>query len=265
MKNPSIPPAIWPGSVRSQPRASGTTADGRSALAIGATADLRVRRQQPSDLHLPLLGLQAAPAVDQPSARGEPALARASSRACRSSSGARSRAAFRCSTSGWRRAVPVAEQGESSRIASKRPSGSQVERVGDYQLGASPCAPDFAPPARGGARRCRARSRARPSAASWSVLPPGAAHRSSTRSPGAAASRRAGRLAARSCTHHAPSSKPGELGYSPARKARTWPGNSEVPPRRSAQSAVSLASRSVRSSGGSLPSAARSRRRAPAP
>ncbi len=58
------------------------------------------------------------------------------------------------------------------------------------------------------ARRAGERSTAvtrAPRAASCAVLPPGAAHRSATRSPLTSPSSRAGRLAATSCTHQAPS------------------------------------------------------------
>ena len=52
---------------------------------------------------------------------------------------------------------------------------------------------------RRGARRRRARPRPSISAARWVVLPPGAAHRSRTRSPGRGASSRATVIAARDC------------------------------------------------------------------
>ena len=57
---------------------------------------------------------------------------------------------------------------------------------------------------------------------------------SSTRRPSPAPSSRAGRLAARSCTHHAPSSNPSSRSTAVPRASRTWPGISETPPSRSA-------------------------------
>ena len=44
-----------------------------------------------------------------------------------------------------------------------------------------------------------------PAAASCALLPPGAAHKSATRSPGRTFNNRAGKAAAASCTHHWPS------------------------------------------------------------
>jgi hypothetical protein len=100
---------------------------------------------------------------------------------------------MRWSTSGWRRQVPVAVQGASSRIASNGASGSQAARRRDHEalrpvrarLSRSSSSRRFADVERGDLPA---------GAASCSVLPPGAAHRSSTRRPSPAPSSRAGRL-----------------------------------------------------------------------
>ncbi len=88
-----------------------------------------------------------------------------------------------------------------------------------------------------------------PAAASCAVLPPGAAQRSRIRSPGLGARILAGRAAAASCTHQAPSAKPGSCGIAVRAVRRIEPVGSRVPPSRSAQRAASLAA--VRSTEGS--------------
>ena len=86
----------------------------------------------------------------------------------------------------------------------------------------------------------------RPAAASCAVLPPGAAQRSAMRSPGLGRSRRAGKAAAASCTHQAPSSIAGQVAdRRRARRSRTLPVGSRTPPSRSAQPAAILLHRQV--------------------
>ena len=68
-----------------------------------------------------------------------------------------------------------------------------------------------------------------PAATSCAVLPPGAAHRSATRKPATLPRSRAGIEAAASCTHHAPSSKPGSAVTAPCTMVRTEPVGSTRP------------------------------------
>ena len=70
--------------------------------------------------------------------------------------------------------------------------------------------PADAPAAR---RRAPRRATAAPAAASCAVLPPGAAQRSATHSPGRTASSLAGSAAAASCTQNSPCVKAGDLGH----------------------------------------------------
>ena len=84
-------------------------------------------------------------------------------------------------------------------------------------------------------------------AASCIVLPPGAAQRSSAVRPSPVPSSRAGIEAAISCTHHAPSPKPGSR-HASARARRRWPGIRLIAAERFA--APARGSAKVRSSGG---------------
>ncbi len=74
-----------------------------------------------------------------------------------------------------------------------------------------------------------------PARMSCAVLPPGAAQRSATPSPLISPSKRAGKLAAVSCTHQAPSLKPGNsVTAAVSFSNRTEPVGNTTPPRRSA-------------------------------
>ena len=85
-----------------------------------------------------------------------------------------------------------------------------------------------------------------PKAANCIVLPPGAAHRSSTVSPGCGARIRTGRAAAASCTHHSPSAYPGNSDTCPASLSLTDPVGKTCPPNSAATALGSC--RAVRSS-----------------
>ena len=63
---------------------------------------------------------------------------------------------------------------------------------------------------------------------------------------------RAAQEAAMSCTHQAPSAKPGNSGIGTPSGKRTWPGARLVPPNSSVQRAVSAASRRLMSTGGRI-------------
>ena len=101
-----------------------------------------------------------------------------------------------------------------------RPTGSSRARFSRRRL------------SRGG-ERSTAVTRA-PACASCAVLPPGAAQRSATVLPRTSPSRRAGSAAAASCTHHAPSSKPGSCVTGPCgeRAHRAGRQHAAVKPRR---------------------------------
>ena len=135
--------------------------------------------------------------------------AAAISRSWPSARTAMSRSRLRWSTSGWRRMVPVAEQGASSRTAS-RGAGGCHSAASAWMIWAV-----RRRRARFSARRARRRSSrstaktVAPAAASWAAFPPGAAQRSAMVSPGWAAEERAGMAAAASCTQNLPSAKPG--------------------------------------------------------
>ena len=113
---------------------------------------------------------------------------------------------IRCNTSGWRRMVPVALHGASSRMASYGAAGSQSITSAVTRSAFSWVRSRLA--INRSIRRAELSSAVtvKPAADSCIVLPPGAAHKSSARLPLPSPSNRAGRLAARSCTHHAPSS-----------------------------------------------------------
>ena len=88
-------------------------------------------------------------------------------------------------TSGWRRIVPVALHGASSSTASNRSGGLQRRRVGvDHVRVQLPARQVCASAARSARRRAPPPSPPRPRRQVAPVLPPGAAHRSATRSPG---------------------------------------------------------------------------------
>ncbi len=140
-------------------------------------------------------------------------------------------------TSGWRRTVPVDEQGASSSTASNNASGLKsiilLETVRALRLRRSKL-----PSSR--LRRFSDISRAVTSApwiTSCAVFPPGAAQRSATRLPLMSPIRRAGRLAAASCTHQSPSAKPGRSVRLPSTVSRrTEPLGKATPPSFSAHS-----------------------------
>ncbi len=77
--------------------------------------------------------------------------------------------------------------------------------VGDHDLGIELQAGEIGAQALGPPGRSSTATTRPPAAASCAVLPPGAAQRSMTARPAMAGSRRAGRAAAASCTHQAPS------------------------------------------------------------
>ena len=93
-----------------------------------------------------------------------------------------------------------------------------------------------------------------PANASCAVLPPGAAHRSAIFMSRMSPNKCAGRAAAASCTHHAPSENPGSNETAPCASVRTVPVGSTRPRKRSAHDAAS--DFTVRSSAGSWPFAA---------
>ena len=107
--------------------------------------------------------------------------------------------------SGWRRMVPVDEQGASSSTASNGPA-CHSRRVGGDGLGRKAEPREVLPQPRRAAASVRSTATTlAPAAASCAVLPPGAAQRSATVLPRTSPSSRAGSAAAASCTHQAPS------------------------------------------------------------
>ena len=211
MKKPSRPPrsARWQGRVRTSPsavRSTGKPVELARARPAGARPAGRRRARARSRCGA-FLRLQRAAGVDQDAAglehaRPRPRAAGAAAPPCASTS-----AGVLCQAmSGWRRIVPVAVQGASSSTAPTGARRAPVERVGDHDLGVEPEAREVA--CAGARPACRDSSTAvtsAPAAASCAVLPPGAAHRSITARPPTSPSRRAGRAAAASCTHQAPS------------------------------------------------------------
>ena len=133
----------------------------------------------------------------------------------------------RVSTSGWRRKVPVAEQGASSRIAAGASFGVHSSASAVTSIAESPVRLRLS-------RRRSSRSAdwssavtSCPAAANCIVLPPGAAHRSST-VLALCGIRRAGSDAARSCTHQSPAPKSASsvtllLASRTERGASSWP------------------------------------------
>ena len=144
--------------------------------------EIAVPALKPPQLGLTLLRLERTCAIDQHSAWLHQALRPCSACCrCRPASSLIWLSCLRCGSSGCRLIVPVAEQGASSSTASHSPVQGVGEHVlrphlrlepGPREIGAKP--PE---PAR---RRYRRPSRCAPLAAICSVLPPGAAQRSST-------------------------------------------------------------------------------------
>ncbi len=149
--------------------------------------------------------------------------------------------------SGWRLMVPVAEQGASSNTASKPSSWLNWRRSARTTVA---CICSRSRLRCSTSRRRPDRSMAvtsAPRAIACAVLPPGAAQASSRLRPCRSPNSRTGRVAAVSCTHHAPSAYPGISGTAAWLPSRTLPVGSSSPPSRSAHPAAS--SRTVRSSG----------------
>ena len=146
--------------------------------------------------------------------------------------------------------MPVALQGASSRMASNWCLGSHVSASARTVFAFSPVRLRFALSRSSRRLEMSSAVTCQPCAASCSVLPPGAAHRSSTWRPSPAPSSRAGSAAARSCTHHAPSANPGSVSTFAPRGRRRWPGIRLSADSWTCQCAVSAGSRSARSSGG---------------
>ena len=185
------------------------------------------------------------------------------SRRCKAASVAMSASRLSQGMSGWRRMVPVDEQGASSSTAS---NGSRLPFARRRRR-------RFRPSSASRARFCRSRSsragerstavtRA-PAAASCAVLPPGAAHRSATRVP----PRRPAAAPAAPLPRPAPTRR---LRHSPAARdtgpctvARTEPVGSTRPP--SAAPNARRRAFTVRSSAGSRPLAAAIARAVSAP
>ena len=115
--------------------------------------------------------------------------------------------------SGWRRMVPVAVQGASSSTVAQPLSRRATSALDD--LGREFYAGEVFVDAGGARRIVLHRCHLGAGAASCVVLPPGAAQRSSTRSPAPSPSSRVGRVAAASCTQQLPSVKPGRSSILP--------------------------------------------------
>ena len=149
------------------------------------------------------------------------------SRRCSAASAAISDGCLSHGTSGCRRIVPVEEHGASRSTAS---NGSAVHSSTSAQTNSASSDNRARFPRRRSSRageRSTAVRRA-PAAASCAALPPGAAQRSATRSPPTLPNRRAGKAAAASCTHQAPSANPGSdgdgaMGDGPHRAGRQHP------------------------------------------
>ena len=135
-KKPSMPcmtgssPKPWQGSVRSVP--AGVRRWPRPAISsasIGLEREFRMAREEGRDLRLALLRLERAGAIDEHARPASPARrrGRASSPAAPRAS-AMSSGCFSQGMSGWRRIVPVAEQGASSSTASNFSAGSHSRR-----------------------------------------------------------------------------------------------------------------------------------------
>ena len=136
---------------------------GKSADLVGARSDgaaARGSRASRASICLdPFLGLERAGAIDDACRRAfVSAAARSSSRRCSAMSPARSASRLSQATSGWRRIVPVDEQGASSSTASNGPA-CHSRRVGRDGLGAQAEPGEiFATGARGGSASGRRRS-----------------------------------------------------------------------------------------------------------
>ena len=149
--------------------------------------------------------------------------------------------------SGWRRIVPVAEQGASSNTASNCRGSCQSRIFATISSAANWVRARFS-----ATRSIRLADISKavitpPLAAICMVLPPGAAQTSNTVSPGVSAKAAAGQAAAASCTHHLPSAKPSRVEICPISPRRRDPFAKGVPPKVDAQ--VSRSPVTVRSTG----------------
>mmetsp|Transcript_152923 Transcript_152923/g.267233 ORF Transcript_152923/g.267233 Transcript_152923/m.267233 type:complete len:204 (-) Transcript_152923:878-1489(-) len=147
-------------------------------------------------------------------------------------------------SSGCRRMVPVAEHGASSRTMSNS-SGGLYSAASEQTTATEPSSPVRFRFSRNRCSRFSAWSIAStvaPAAASWRVLPPGAAQTSATFLPFKSPKSLTGSDAAMSCTHHSPSSKPGSCVTVTAEASaiRTVPVGRTTPPRASAHLAGSV-------------------------
>ena len=129
--------------------------------------------------------------------------------------------------SGWRRSVPVPEQGASSRMASNCSVGVHLLASAVTSSAEKPARVRFSPSRVIRRSEMSTAVTCAPAAQSCRVLPPGAAHRSATRLPVMSPSRRAGRVAAASCTHQVPSAKPGSSVMAPPAGRRSVPGRQD--------------------------------------
>ena len=164
--------------------ASAPPADPAISAGVNGSCRRSPRSDGRSHARRTFLGLQRAHRIDQPATGRSIAAAACSRRSCASVSARTSRGRLRCGTSGWRRIVPVALHGASSRIASNGAAATRPLRRPERPQPASCQCRRFC---RSRASRDGSRSTATtaaPVAASCAVLPPGAAHRSATRSPG---------------------------------------------------------------------------------
>ena len=199
------PPATWPALSVNIPRLSPRP----PALPPPppAHAANRLHRQPPRPPLPPAANCKPRKPIAPPGFSS--VAAAASNLRCPSTSPATSFADLRCGTSGCRRIVPVAEHGASSSTASNNSAGDQSA--------ASACTISTSSRRRAMFSRSRATRRSSrstamtcaPAAASCAVLPPGAAHKSATRSPRCAPSSKAGNAAAASWTQKSPASKAG--------------------------------------------------------
>ena len=198
-----------------------------------------VRRQEGGDLALALLGLQRADAVDQPPA-GLRARARRRRAACDCTAArpAMSLGLAAQSTSGWRRKVPVAEQGASSSTASKVRRSAQVAASAATISAARPVRARFSATrfSRGGRAVERGDLGARPRPAAGSCRRARRTGRARSR-PAWTSSSRAGIAAAASCTHQRAlgEARPGRRRRRAARCAGCRPAGPRPPARRPAR------------------------------
>ena len=227
-------PASSRAGAATPPAASTQPGSSPSVAASGARHPRRGRRGEKARELLLALRRAAASRPRRPAARPARASsqARASSVACSATSVAGSRPPRRCGRSGWRRMVPLAEQGASSRIASNGAAGAQPSAsAATTSCGEAGTGEIVAQPAEPRRRRRRAPSprRRRPRAAA-SCRP--ARRRGRARAAPASGPRsRAGSAAAASCTHHAPLVVAGQGGDLRAgRRSRRLPVGSRSAP-----------------------------------